>query len=105
MFYNKEYKIILDERRARLDADYIPLLHINYTSDQLFPIQENYRKYRDYSIIAGILVYVLNIIDANVEGHLIHFDASDKLSFQINPNYSMSNSTAHIGAKLTLNFK
>ena len=103
--YQSFYKEILDERKARLDASYTPLIYTSYTSDQLYSVQENYRQYRDYSIIAGIAVYVLNIIDANVEGHLVHFDASDKLSMHFTPSYSLSKNTTHIGARITLNFK
>ena len=105
IFYHKEYKLILDERRARLDPNYIPVLYPETASQYLYPVQETYRKNRDYSIIAGIVVYVLNIIDANVEGHLIHFDASDKLSLNITPDYFRNNTTGHFGAKLILNFK
>lgn len=95
----------MDERKARLNADYTPLIYTTYTSEQLYSVQENYRQSRDYSIIAGLAIYVLNIIDANVEGHLVHFDASDKLSLNILPSYSLSRNTSHIGAKISFNFK
>lgn len=39
-----------------------------------------YRKYRDYSILATILVYALNIIDANVFAHMADFDVSDNIA-------------------------
>ena len=100
----KEYKAFLNERTARLDPNYEFQYYPEYTSDQLFPVQEEYRKYRDYSIIAGLLVYTLNIIDANVEGHLMHFDAGDNLSINFNPNISFANSTTNFGGKIALNF-
>lgn len=101
----REYKAFLDERTARLDPNYEFQYYPEYTSDQLFPVQEAYRKYRDYSIIAGLAVYALNIIDANVQGHLLHFDAGDDLSFNFIPNFSFRNSTSNFGAKLVLHIK
>lgn len=105
IFYQREFKAILNERTARLEPGYEFQYIPNLTSEQLFPVQEEYRKYRDYSIIAGLLVYTLNILDANIEGHLLHFDAGDNLSFNFNPNFSYHNSTSSIGAKLVLKFK
>ena len=43
------------------------------------------RRFRDYSIIATVLVYALNVIDANVFAHFQDFDISDDLSLRIEP--------------------
>lgn len=47
--------------------------------------RDKFRRFRDYSIIATILVYALNIIDANVFAHFNNFDISDDLSFNVEP--------------------
>ncbi len=47
--------------------------------------RDQHRRMRDYSIIATILVYALNIIDANVFAHFSTFDISDDLSFNVEP--------------------
>jgi hypothetical protein len=47
-----------------------------------------YRRNRDLSIMAVGLIYVLQIVDANVDGHLFNFDVSDDLSARWNLNYS-----------------
>lgn len=39
-----------------------------------------YRKYRDYSLVAILLVYALNIIDANVFAYMADFDVSDNIA-------------------------
>ena len=39
-----------------------------------------YRKYRDYSVVAFIAVYALNIIDANVFAYMADFDVSDNIA-------------------------
>lgn len=103
--YQNFYKEIFNERKARLNPDYIFQIYPTYTNEQLHAVQENYRQFRDYSIIAGLAIYVLNIIDANVEGHLVHFDVSNQLSLNILPSYSLSRNTSHFGAKITLKIK
>jgi len=47
--------------------------------------RDSFRRYRDYSIIATVLVYALNIIDANVFAHFQDFDISDDLTLRIEP--------------------
>lgn len=47
--------------------------------------KNRYKKYRDFSAIGILGIYLLNIIDANVDAHLKTFDVSDNLSLQIKP--------------------
>jgi hypothetical protein len=44
-----------------------------------------YRRYRDYSIVATALFYVLQIIDANVFAYMHDFEVTDDLSMNIEP--------------------
>ncbi|MCQ2115657.1 MAG: DUF5683 domain-containing protein [Bacteroidales bacterium] len=44
-----------------------------------------YRRYRDYSIVATVLVYLLQVIDANVFAYMHDFDMSDDLSLELGP--------------------
>lgn len=44
-----------------------------------------YRRYRDYSIVATALFYVLQIIDANVFAYMHDFEVSDDISMDIEP--------------------
>ena len=44
-----------------------------------------YRRYRDYSIVATVLVYVLQIIDANVFAYMHDFEVTDDISMNIEP--------------------
>lgn len=57
----------------------------NLTVDNIKWYRDQYRRYRDYSIIATVLVYALNIIDANVFAHFSTFDISDDISFNVEP--------------------
>ena len=49
-------------------------------------MQEDYRRLRDISLISFFGVYLLQVIDANVEAHLFQFDTDDKLSLTLKQN-------------------
>lgn len=44
-----------------------------------------YRRYRDYSIVATALVYLLQVIDANVFAYMHDFELTDDLTMNIEP--------------------
>ena len=44
-----------------------------------------YRRYRDYSIVATALVYLLQVIDANVFAYMHDFEVTDDISMQLEP--------------------
>ena len=44
-----------------------------------------YRRYRDYSILATALVYILQVIDANVFAYMHDFEVTDDISMQLEP--------------------
>ncbi len=51
-----------------------------YSTEQLLTLQDQARRNRDLFIIAGTLIYALQIVDAVVDAHLKTFDVSDDLS-------------------------
>lgn len=44
-----------------------------------------YRRYRDYSILATALVYLLQVMDANVFAYMHDFEVSDNISLKVEP--------------------
>ena len=57
------------------------------TANQAETYRDTYRRYRDYSILATILVYALNVIDANVFAYMADFDVSDNIaSLEVQPS-------------------
>lgn len=86
-------------------------LYEKFNPETMKYYKDTYRRFRDYSILAGIAVYVLNIIDANVFAHLQDFDVSDDLSasfapgivIPLNPSYTVNMNPA-VGFKLNLSF-
>jgi hypothetical protein len=47
--------------------------------------RDEYRRYRDYSIVATALFYFLQVIDANVFAYMHDFEVSDDISMNIEP--------------------
>ena len=52
--------------------------HINRSKDR-------FRTWRDYAVVAVVLSYMMNIIDANVDAHLMDFSLDDNISLKISP--------------------
>lgn len=82
-----------------------------YSTDQLQRQKLVYRKYRDYGVVGMGAIYVLNIIDANVDAHLKTFDVSDDLSMHIGPWHTVNPAGGAFGFSMAqgisikLNFK
>ena len=101
-----KYKYYSNNLRAANDDDVNTINETLYSSDQLITQKKYYQKYRDISIMLGALVYLVNIIDANVDAHLRTFDVSDDLSLQLNPYSNLDyNNKLQAGLSLKLKFK
>jgi len=101
-----KYKYYSDNLRYANDDDPNTVNSTLYSNDQLITQKRYYRKYRDYAIIVGTLVYLVNIIDANVDAHLKTFDVSDDLSLQLKPYSTFDyNNKLQAGLTLKLNLK
>lgn len=100
--YN-EYSTAFDIREAGGDDKYAGI----YSTQNLITLQNYYRNNRDLSIIIAVLVYGLNILDANIDAHLYDFDISDDLNLRIEPMLVRSCSgfgSNSLGMHITLNF-
>ena len=64
-----------------------------------------FRRYRDLSYLACVGIYLLQIIDANVDAHMRFFDSSDDLSFSFVPPNSGNFTTNLWQVGLKLNIK
>jgi len=95
-------------RQERLDLqnDTVNLYSASGFSDsQLKSITDQYSRWRDLSIVAALGVYLINIVDANVSGNLLHFDSSDDLSIVIQPKVFYINRSSITGVSLSFHFK
>lgn len=107
MFYfnNSQYNDYRKQVRAAYDNDPATLYDTRYSPDQLQTLKLYYRKYRDIAIIGLGVIYLVNIIDANVDAHLKTFDVSDNLSMNIEPWYKVVNNGHAFGSATGITFK
>jgi len=96
---NNEY---LNYRQAYFDRvngrpDTYPL----YSKDVLITALNYYKKQRDTSLLITVLVYFLNIIDANVSAHLKQWNVDDNLSFS--PVQFQTPSRTALGLQMRIN--
>lgn len=86
---NTEYKKYYNELSYRNFHNDTLTLNFNnlYSNAALTAEKDYYKRNRDLSIIVAGLIYVLNIVDATVDGHLYDFDVSDDLSLKLNPKF------------------
>ncbi|MCO6481478.1 MAG: hypothetical protein J5I62_01665 [Flavobacteriales bacterium] len=61
-----------------------------YGADQLRTVADTYQRWRDLSYLAMGLVYVLNIVDATVDGYFVRFDISEDLSLAAAPSLELA---------------
>ena len=74
------------------------------TTDGLIRAQEFYQKNKEISILVTVGVYILNIIDANVEAHLRQFNVDEDLSVKPNLDFNSLSGKTNYGLTLNYNF-
>ena len=72
------------------------------SEEALIEAQKHYQRQKEISIFVTLAIYVLNIIDANVDAHLQQFNVSKDLS--ISPNLQANPVNGHQEYGLSLNF-
>ncbi len=94
-WYNKTryaYTVKVNKDSANygnIDPELQPL-----SNESLKLYRNEFRKNVDFSVLAFILLWGLNVVDAAVDGHLKDFNVNEDLSLKIKPGYSeMSNTT------------
>lgn len=100
---NKEYKFYRDGLIAEIDGDPTTTNDTGFSSNALSQGMEQHRKWLDISWMSLAGVYVLQILDANVDAHLFHFDVGDDLSFDVHPSLIPSH-RVNPGLTLTMKF-
>ena len=68
--------------------------------------QNIYRRYRDYSILATVIVYALSLIDAYVDAQLFDYDISPDLTLNVEPQiyYDLQQQQKSAEIKLAIQF-
>ncbi len=73
------------------------------SDDGLIRAQQQFRRNKEVSLLVTIGLYALNIIDANVDAHLLQFNVDENLTLSPHYQYNELENSSDLG--LTLNFK
>lgn len=74
------------------------------TSDRLIVAQKFHQRQKDLSLLVTVGLYILNIIDANVDGHLRQFNVSGKLTVRPEIYQNEMNYKQNLGVALNYHF-
>ncbi|KJD33776.1 hypothetical protein PW52_13985 [Tamlana sedimentorum] len=110
---NKQYNRYRDAYKSRLagftndefyyDTNGTLLDEPRISTDNLETAQDFYKQQKEISLLVTIGLYALNIIDANVDAHLMQYNVDENLSLAPHYEFNEINATNNLG--LTLNFK
>jgi len=109
----KEYNRYRDAYKSRLagfetdefyfDAQGNKLASPRVTTEGLERGQKFYRRNKELSLLVIMGIYALNIIDANVDAHLLQYNVDENLSLA--PHYNLNTMESRGDLGVTLNFK
>jgi hypothetical protein len=86
-----------------IDAEGDPLETPRITSEALIRAQRAANRNREISLLVTLGIYALNIIDANVDAHLLQYNVDENLALKPHFKYNERENSTDLG--LTLNFK
>ena len=85
------------------DPDYPNETNLNEAT--LKSARDQYRRNRDQLALYGILFYLVQIVDAHVDAHLIEFDVNQDLSVRVEPSYTpFKTGGSQIGMSIKIKF-
>ena len=99
--YNR-YRNAYKRRLAGFSDDEFQGVILN--NDRLLDGQDFYRKNKDLSMVFLVGFYFLNILDANIDAHLLDYNVDENLSFHPSILDFSSEIAPSIGIKINYNF-
>ncbi|MFD2588307.1 DUF5683 domain-containing protein [Croceitalea marina] len=105
-FNNTQYNSFRDEfklRQAGLEGD---TRFDALDNGDLEDAQNRFQEQRDLALLVTILLYTLNVVDANVDAHLKQFNVDDRLSMDFKPflDYNQITAQPNYGMALVIKF-
>ena len=97
--YRDEYK-----RRLAGTADPNHAIYGGKSDDWVIRGQKFHQRNRDLSALITAGIYILNIVDANVDAHLMQFNVNDNLSVKPDLNQNEIDYKYNYGLTFTYNF-
>ncbi|WP_435413537.1 DUF5683 domain-containing protein [Psychroserpens mesophilus] len=101
---DKEYDRYRDEYKRRLAGNSAASGEFPQVSnDGLINAQQTLKRQKELSLLITIGLYALNIVDANVDAHLLQYNVDENLAIKPHFQYNRMENSSDLG--LTLNFK
>ncbi len=100
---NKVYNQFRDIYKRRL-MGYTDDAYGYLDNDRILRVQRTAQRNRDLSLVVTIGVYILNIIDANVDAHLNQFNVNDDLTLEPAFDYNPHTQNYQYGMRAVLQF-
>ncbi|WP_055448313.1 DUF5683 domain-containing protein [Lacinutrix mariniflava] len=99
---NNQYKRVRDAYKRRLAGFEDDEFQDRFTSDGLIAAQKTLKSNKELSLLITVGLYALNIIDANVDAHLLQYNVDENLSFK--PHYKIDEfeKTGTVGLTMSL---
>ncbi len=94
--YRSAYKDLLAGRDLTGELE-------NFDTDRLIRAQRFHQRNRDLSLLITVGIYILNIVDANVDAHLMQFNVNENLTLHPQIQQNQIDYKHNIG--LSLNYK
>lgn len=101
---NKQYNRYRDAYKRRLAGYEDDEFQGQLTDDALIRAQKQFRRNKELSLLITAGLYVLNIIDANVDAHLQQFNVNNKLVLEPQFNKNQFSRKPNYGLSLNFNF-
>lgn len=103
---NNKYNDYRNEYKARLLGTNNPNdgTFGRLTTESVYRGQKFYQKNRDLSILITGGLYLLNILDANIDAHLLQFNVSDDLTLKPKIQQNFLTNKHEVGFTLSYNF-
>ncbi|MCO6497750.1 MAG: hypothetical protein J5I50_08830 [Chitinophagaceae bacterium] len=83
----------------------IPAKFRHLSTEAMIYYRNSYRRNIDYSVLAFILLWGLNVVDATVDAQLKNFDVSPNLSMRLKPHFSPETNTTGLSLVFDLHSK
>ena len=105
LIHNQQQQIALKkEYNSRTEGNTPSSEWAQYDNTGLLTLYNQHLDRRDLSIVGLTVVYLLQLVDANVEAHFVAFDVSDNLSMKVTPTI-LPSMAAGVQLSLTFNQK
>ncbi len=102
--YNEYYELRVKAFETKQPQAIAKYPNREFTAEQLKPVTDAYRRYKEVTVLSIILGWTLQAVQANVGYHLKTFDTKDDISFKIEPKISNFGNQNSVGLSATYTF-